>query len=589
MQKLEEYYANELQYLAEAGADFARRHPQQAALLNPEQVKARDPHVERLFENFAFLTAGIRAKLDDELPELTRALLGLLCPQYVRPLPALVTLQLLPDYSQLTAPARVPADAFVEARPLTSETSHEPIKCQFRTCYPVDLAPIKLGSVRHCGPKEGGEGLEFTFTLSPGAKWEDMGADRLRLHLHGESHQLVYSVFYHLMKRARRVVLSSSEARAIAGRLSPVGFGREHEVIPYDTHAFPGFRLIHEYLCFPEKFLYVDITGLAALDAVGSNGDFTVTIWFDGELPPWWSRTLSTENFPLFCTPAINLFPAHAYPIDYDQRQSEYAIHIAKDAPDAYQVHSVRTVVGRPRGEHSDKLVGFRPFFDFRHNAEVNSPYYQITTRASGAGAPETVLTLTMPEGARHNLPELELSIDVEAFNGDYPQRLGPGDICFRADRMPRTVSTVRNLAPPTPVRWAGGDAALDWQFISQLALNHLGLTDIEAMVSNLRLYDWTGDPANARRLEGITNLAVSKAKALMVRDGAFIQGVDVIIDLDESCFTDLGDAYLLAEVLRHYLSLYATINSFVRVLARCVNSKEEWRWPPLDGRQTTI
>ena len=82
------YYQDEMRYLHEAGEAFARAHPDEAALLNVGSVADRDPYVERLFEGFAFLTARIRERLDDELPQYTDGLLNLLWPHLLRPVPA---------------------------------------------------------------------------------------------------------------------------------------------------------------------------------------------------------------------------------------------------------------------------------------------------------------------------------------------------------------------------------------------------------------------------------------------------------------------------------------------------------------------
>ena len=78
---IETYYDEEMWYLNEAGKEFERAHPERARFLNITQLDDRDPYVERLFEGFAFLAGRIREKLDDELPELTESLIGLLSGQ----------------------------------------------------------------------------------------------------------------------------------------------------------------------------------------------------------------------------------------------------------------------------------------------------------------------------------------------------------------------------------------------------------------------------------------------------------------------------------------------------------------------------
>ena len=90
---IEDYYDQELRYLNEAGQEFARAFPQRARFLEITQRDDRDPYVERLFEGFAFLTGRVRQKLDDELPELTQSLLGLLWPHFLRPVPPLSILE----------------------------------------------------------------------------------------------------------------------------------------------------------------------------------------------------------------------------------------------------------------------------------------------------------------------------------------------------------------------------------------------------------------------------------------------------------------------------------------------------------------
>ncbi len=626
MQQLDHYYASELQYLTDAGREFARAHPQQAALLNPDNVQARDPHVERLFENFAFLAANIRARLDDDIPELSQSLLGLLCPHYTRAVPALATVQLLPDFTQLTGVVRVEADSSVKSNPMMVSAATEQLSCSFRTCYPVDLYPLELTSARMCGPLQGCDGIEMVFELRGTAKWEQLQLDRIRLHLRGESHQLIYSLYYHLMHRVARVewefagvsraaglpVRGTGGSRCTSGPvgtpagIEPVGFGRCEQVIPYDTQSFPGFRLVHEYFCFPEKFFYVDLCGFADRLASVSGNAIAVRIWFQGEAPAWWN--LSKENFHQFCTPAINLFSEHAFPIDFDQRVSEYPIYVDKSLPDGYQVHSVKAVVGRPTGQSTADPRAYCSFLDFRApharaagrtGSAGEQAYYHVRSHHRTEGELECTLSLVTPEGSAAVLPEQVLAVDVEAFNGDYPSRLRPGDICFRGEDMPHLVASVRNFSSPTRVRWPVTGGAQTWHFISHLALNHLSLLDAPergyesasggALSGVLQLYDWTGEPANARRLSGLTAVTIRDQRAVIVRQGTVVQGMEVRVDIDESCFTDIGDAYLFGQVLRHFLALYATINSFVRLRVQCTKSNEEWQWPALDGRQMMI
>src|SRR5436309_8622482 len=89
------YYERELVFLRRMGAEFARRYPKIAARLLLDEEKIEDPHVERMVEAFAFLTARIGLKLDDELPEITEAFLNVLFPHYLAPIPSLAIAQFI--------------------------------------------------------------------------------------------------------------------------------------------------------------------------------------------------------------------------------------------------------------------------------------------------------------------------------------------------------------------------------------------------------------------------------------------------------------------------------------------------------------
>src|SRR4051812_47520055 len=89
--RLEAFYENELAYIRKLGTEFAKKRPKIAGRLMIKHGSgvSTDPHVERLIEAFAFLTARVRLKLEDEFPELTESLLTILYPHYLAPIPSM--------------------------------------------------------------------------------------------------------------------------------------------------------------------------------------------------------------------------------------------------------------------------------------------------------------------------------------------------------------------------------------------------------------------------------------------------------------------------------------------------------------------
>src|SRR2546423_12002970 len=88
-QSLFPYYERELTFIRQFAQEFARQYPAAAGRLLLEPNRSVDPHVERLIEAFALLAGRVHHKLDDEFPELTEALLAVLYPQYLAPVPSL--------------------------------------------------------------------------------------------------------------------------------------------------------------------------------------------------------------------------------------------------------------------------------------------------------------------------------------------------------------------------------------------------------------------------------------------------------------------------------------------------------------------
>src|ERR1700755_1414436 len=118
--RLEQFYEQELLFIRRMAADFARERPKIAdrLMLSQDARESSDPHVERLIESFAFLTARVRLKLEDEFPELTNSLLGLLYPHYLALIPSMSIAQFLldPGQGQLTSGFTIPRESRLISR-----------------------------------------------------------------------------------------------------------------------------------------------------------------------------------------------------------------------------------------------------------------------------------------------------------------------------------------------------------------------------------------------------------------------------------------------------------------------------------------
>src|SRR3984957_5775438 len=111
------YYDRELTAIPRLATEFAEAYPKIAGRLRLSPGGVDDPHVARLLDGVAFLAARVHHRLDDEFPELTDALLGMLYPHYLAPVPSCMVARLdcQPD---LMNPARLPAGVAIETEPV---------------------------------------------------------------------------------------------------------------------------------------------------------------------------------------------------------------------------------------------------------------------------------------------------------------------------------------------------------------------------------------------------------------------------------------------------------------------------------------
>src|SRR5438132_14423282 len=133
------YYERELTFIRQMAAEFAEKYPKVAGRLTLEPDTCEDPHVERLIEAFALLCGRVHHKLDDEFPEITEALLDVLYPHYLRPVPSQAVVQF-----QLDASQSAPASTHVAAGTAVHSKTEDGQFCSFRTCYPVTLWPLRV-------------------------------------------------------------------------------------------------------------------------------------------------------------------------------------------------------------------------------------------------------------------------------------------------------------------------------------------------------------------------------------------------------------------------------------------------------------
>ncbi|MCP4175139.1 MAG: type VI secretion system baseplate subunit TssF [Fuerstiella sp.] len=614
-ESLEVWYQAELDYFRHSASDFAERFPKIADRLSLSGSDIRDPHVERLIQAFAYLNARTRRKLDDSFPELADAMLGILYPHMLAPVPSVSVLRFGLNSSQKdqTAGHSIPVGTSLETEPIHGHN------CQFKTCYPIKLFPLSTEAVSllpqpFSGPSSPGKreaeaALRFEFsTLDPKKKLAEYSLNHFRFYINIANFEKAARLLEAVLTQTIEVVITGEDATIAADVLpaaciKPVGLNREDAVLPDNSRSFPGYRLLTEYFVLPQKFLFFDVTGITpqTLSRLGSKIQLTILLKeFPGDL----ENVVSVDTVHTGCTPVINLFERSADALPLTYRTSEYRIVPDARAETAMEVHSVNAIKVE---DGNGDLRPFRRFYSVGHaQLSGDTGYWHITRRPGPVEGDsgtlneptEVYVSLVDPEFSPKRQGGGMLYASLTCFNRDLPEELSKQrtvkQLHFDIMGGRGPVSSIECLVTPTPtLRRHMGRRNL-WPLVSQLSLNHLSLMEsqdaVDAVREMLTLND-VKDSAQTRNLiDGLG--AISSQSCVQRVNGAFARGTQIDLIFDDDNFA--GDSvFLFSSILNQFFGMYTSINSFTKLTAttrrRLSRKQDTWTWPAQAGDKALI
>jgi len=602
------YYERELNYLRQLGAEFGQKYPKIASRLILEPDKCDDPHVERLLEAFAFLAARVHLKIDDEFPEITEALLSILYPHYIRPLPSMSIVEMHLDAEQggASAPQKIPRGAVLNSRAVQG------VPCQFRTCSEITVLPLRIAEGEWTSPDrlsppikslDAVAAIRLEFRAPQDIAIPALNIDSLRLHIAGEAN-VAHTLYELLSANAVQIVLRdptpNSRFKPVTLRgdcLKPIGFAEDEAMLPYPRRSFPGYRLLQEYFTFPDKFFFFELSGLRDAFATGIKNRFELVFLLSQfeqtERRQILELGVNAKTFRINVTPIVNLFPQTCEPILMDQRRYEYPVVPDVRRPMATEVFSIEEVVSID--PQSNGVQKFEPFYSFRHATQKDKKqtfwlaHRRKSERANDEGTEMSISLVDL--SARAVYPEVDtLTLKTICTNRDLPARLSfaneAGDFELEGGAAVKRIVALRK--PTASVRPPSGKSAL-WRLISHLSLNYLSLVNEgrEAFQEILKLYNFTGSAYSEKQIDGIVSIGSSRTFARLISENGitFARGTRVELELDEEMYTG-GGVFLFASVLERFLGEYVSLNSFSQLAVRTRQRKEVLKeWPPRAGQ----
>jgi type VI secretion system protein ImpG len=364
--------------------------------------------------------------------------------------------------------------------------------------------------------------------------------------------------------------------------LRPCGFSKEEELIPYPSQSFPGYRVIHEYFLLPQKFLFMDLSGLERWSERGAGAEFDI-IFALSDLP-FDPPKIKKEHFVLYASPIINIFEHGADPIILDHRQSEYALRPAGANSSHYEVYSVDSVIGLVRGSVERKEYSALDLF---RSPGEGCPVYQVVRKPSPLDQSARVFLSLPYSGASSSVVEETLSVNLSCTNAALPERLQLGDISQATSTSPELL-VFKNIVPVTVSGQPPLGSNAIWRFLSHLSLNYLSLADAQNLKELLRLYifpesrDKPKIAANEKRVESIEEIRVSPADRLV--SGHMMRGQSIQLKLRQDHFASTGDMFLFCSILDYFLGVFASMNCFTQLNALDLIKGKTYLWPPRIG-----
>ncbi|WOD17285.1 type VI secretion system baseplate subunit TssF [Paraburkholderia kirstenboschensis] len=615
-------YNEELLYLRELAAEFARAHPKIARRLGMQAGEIGDIYVERLIEAFAFMSARMRMKLDAAFPDFTQPLLQCLYPNYLAPTPSMAVARLYPDHAKgkLANGFHVPRGSLF-ASPVPENGG---CVCQFRSTQDVALYPLEIVSARLTGippdipaleryvrpDQKVQAALRVRLRTTGSVTIEQLrGLDRLPVYLAGDV-QIASQLFELLHTGAAASVLAAPGSFATARAPLHVvrseavvheGLGTDQATLPLVWPKFHDHNLLHEYAACPERFLFFTLTGLEAGLRRIAGQEVEIVVLLDRPAGDLVAR-VDASHFALFCTPVINLFPVTIDRLELPENSTTAALQVDPLAPADYEVFSIGALSGSETRESAG--LEFQPRYPTLARDENSTGRYFVTRRepargtdlarryqARAAYAPgDTLVSLVDADGAPGHDAIRFITAQVWVTNRDLPNLLAVNGVDDLSPVVNAPVTSVGLIRAPTMPKPPLAQGATAWRLVRQLSFNHLPLEDTGgAGLRELLLLYRTGDnPGFVQQVQAITGVEMQTVTRRLPGAGDLIFGCGTgcTITVDEG--TLAGESpYLLGLIVEHYLARHVSMHTFVQTSMRSVQRGPVAQWPPRMGTRS--
>ncbi len=387
-----------------------------------------------------------------------------------------------------------------------------------------------------------------------------------------------------------------------------LGLEDSEALLPVGARSFQGYRLLHEYFAFPQRYLFARMDGLAEGVRRCDAAEIELMIGLSRHEPSLESAATASA-VALFCVPAVNLFPRTADRITLNDRDHEYNVVPDHAHPMDFEVHSVLGASGfGAKGERRQTFTPFyrvggrvpdvadSAFFTTRRESRLPSQRQRERGGRSNYLGSEVYISLVDGREGPFRSSLRRLAVDTLCSNRDLPLLMPVGLSTTDFDVAPGVpLKSIRCVAGPSAPRPSPAIAETTWRLVGHLSLNYLTVVDADEHGANalrelLSLYGDLSDEVSRRQIAGVAATSTRPIVRRLALDGppSFARGTEITVNCDEAAFEGTS-VFLLGLVLSRFFARYVSINSFVETVVRTSQRGEIARWPMSIGRRPSI
>ncbi|HEY4291433.1 type VI secretion system baseplate subunit TssF [Luteibacter sp.] len=568
------YYEREIAFLREEAGEFARRYPRVAGDLMLSEQGSEDPNIRRLMQSVALLTARVNMRLGDDYAGFAENLLDALYPQHSQARPS-------------CAIARFSRASMGSSEIMSPDVStrHGALpSVRFKALFSPSVSDPDVSGVEF----HGAQPLIFGDDVWTGASlclsFDSPVPPDIRLFVAGNpsfAPVIRDALFFDVQGLA---VQQPSGSLLSAGSLSWVSPDDVEALVPSMFSDHPGYDLLRDLFCFPDKFGFFDIR----LPELGFPVQAIRLLLSptDGSARDTMLSRLKPGHLLTRCAPVVNLYSSSVTFGPRDAGRSQYTITGTHAKTAVVAVRSVHLRSGEgTRGE------AVPHYFHGRRPGAARSGCFWVSHPGGPTAAdpaPDGSIRLMLVDDERRPLTEsTTLSVEALCCDSDVPALLASGTSSAVLHGGSRDEPVARLLTSPTRYESAPPRKEAGWHLLSHLRLSHSSLLGPDAAVLREFLALHAPQHSDARHsIDGV--IGVARRGVTQWMPGEFpptlVRGTEITLTVDETHFVGLG-LHAWVQVLDRFFAAYAQINSFTQLVLRSSQTgKEIHRCPPNTG-----